>query len=120
MEQYSQYYNVFIQQVLQLLAPVVAAMVVGYGIQGFRWMQQKIKNEQPDVYGVLSFVTAAAVKSAEQAKIANLIQDKKAYAITLIEERLKTYGITLELHDIEAEVEKAVYEEFQADQSYVE
>jgi hypothetical protein len=52
------------------------------------------------------------VQAAEQAKIAGLIQEKKAYALALAQEWLKSRGWKLDIILIEGLIEQAVFEEF--------
>ena len=112
MSEYSPYLSLFLGEFLKIVLPILAVMLGGLVVQGVRLLEEKIKNERPDAYAVLAFLAAAAVKSAEQAKLAGLIEDKKIYAIDFITARLAIYGLELNIGDIETEIEKAVFEEF--------
>jgi len=104
------YLSAFLEPFLVIVLPILATFLAGLVVQQIRLVQEKIKNERPDIYGILAFLTEAAVKSAEQAKIAELIDDKKAYAIQFVQDRLATYGIKMDVSLIAAEIEKAVFE----------
>lgn len=117
MEQVNPYLSVFVSEFLKIVLPVLATLLAGLAIQGLRWLEAKIKAERPDAYETLAFLASAAVKAAEQANVAGLITDKKAYAIDFITKRLATYGLNLDVADIEAEIEKAVFEEINQDKA---
>lgn len=109
--EYGPFLNTFLEEFLKIVLPVLATLLAGLAIQGVRWLEEKIKSERPDIYMTLSWLASAAVKSAEQAGAAGLIEDKKKYALDLIQKRLVEYGITVDISEIEAEIEKAVFEE---------
>jgi len=55
-----------------------------------------------------------AVMAAEQAGAAELIKDKKVYAFDIAERWLELRGIKIDLDLIDAAIEAAVYEKFNA------
>ena len=103
--------NIFLSEFLKIVLPILAVFLAGLVIQGIRWAEAKIKAERPDVYDTLAFLASAAVKSAEQANFAGLVEDKKTYAVDFVTRRLTEYGFNIDIKDIEAEIEKAVFEE---------
>jgi hypothetical protein len=110
MDQLNPYLSMFLQEFLKIVLPVLAVALAGLVVQGIRWLEAKIKEARPDIYETLAWLADAAVKSAEQAKVAGLVEDKKNYAVDFVQRRLATYGINLDVKEIEAEVEKAVLE----------
>lgn len=66
----------------------------------------------PQVMETLLVYVREVVKAAEQAKIAELIDDKKQYAFSAIEAYLKTLGFDLDIDAIDALIEAAVFDEF--------
>lgn len=69
----------------------------------------------PQVMETLLVYVREVVKAAEQAKIAELIDDKKQYAFSAIEAYLKTLGFDLDIDAIDALIEAAVFDEFNRD-----
>jgi hypothetical protein len=102
----------FLYSLAGVLVPVLATMVAGYAIQGIRYLEQKIKNERPDVYATLMFVAKEAVHAAEQSGFAGLVEDKKAFALAYLQRELDARGIKgFDLTTLEDKIEAAVFEE---------
>jgi len=103
--------NAFLGTFLSIVLPVLAAFLAGLAVQGIRWLNAKIKSEKPKEYEILAFLANAAVKAAEQAKVGELIENKKEFAIAYVEKWMGSYGFTFDLDSIAEEIERAVYDE---------
>ena len=73
--------------------------------------------KQPDLTYEVMKVTRLAIAAAEQAGAANLINDKKKYALNIAEKWLSDAGIKIDLDLISAAIEAAVFAEFNRDKS---
>jgi hypothetical protein len=96
----------FIQALTVALVPALVAALVAYITRKL----QEIKLAQPDITRALSFMMPIFVQAAEQAKLAELIEDKKEYAISLAQTWLNEKGWKLDLALISGVVEQAVNE----------
>jgi LL-H family phage holin len=98
----------FLIVVLPVLASALAAVAVNY----FRLLEQRIKNEKPDVYKILDIIVRQAVSAAEQLGLNGEIADKKAYAIKYVQDMLNAYGFDeIDVALIDAKIEAAVFDE---------
>lgn len=98
----------FLAIVLPVLVSAVAAVAVNY----FRLLEQRIKNEKPDLYKVLDILVKQGVSAAEQLGLNGEIADKKAYAIKYVQDMLAQYGLKgIDVSVIEAKIEAAVFDE---------
>jgi uncharacterized metal-binding protein len=105
-------WNKLAQDLLTLVLPLVAVALVGWLGTQAKLVLAKAKNYAPDLFTALEEAAIIAVKAAEQSKLAGLIDDKKAYALTIAENFLETKGLKVDLHLIDAAIEKAVGEMF--------
>ncbi len=101
---------------LALIAAIVPSLVSWIKAQT-TLLIEKARLNAPDVTQALIEAAYFAVKAAEQSKLAGLIEDKKDYAIDVAEAWLEAKGIKIDLHLIEAAIEKAVGEEFPREKS---
>lgn len=105
-------WNTILSSVLQavlivLLPPVIAAFVRWIWAQGSA-LWESIQSTRPGLAEILEQVSIFAVKAAEQAGLAGLIEDKKEYALSIAEIWLADQGITIDLVLVDAAIEKAV------------
>lgn len=99
---------------IAILPPLAAAMVawmVAKAKEG--WARAKLWN--PTVTDLIEEAAKFAVRAAEQAGAAELIADKKAYALQIAEAWLAQRNITTDLDLIDAAIEAAVLELFNED-----
>ena len=100
----------FAEAVILAAVPIIVPLVIG-------WLFRKYQNATREIDSGLDWAlrTAAsiAVQAAEQSGLADLISDKKTYAIEVAEKHLVAAGLTgIDLDLIGAAIEAAVYENF--------
>lgn len=112
-------WNSILSGVLQAVLIAAIPPLVAAGVQ---WLLAKAKlalakvaESKPGIMEMLEFAAEFAVKAAEQAQLGKLIEDKKAYAVGVAEKWLETKGLQVDLDLIEAAIEKAVLEIFNAE-----
>jgi len=98
--------------ILLALAPVVAGYVASWVIAKARMAWMQFRESNADYAYMLESIAAIAVKAAEQAQLAELIDDKKSYAVQTVQAWLDERGFKIDLVVIEAAIEAAVYDEF--------
>ena len=99
---------------IAILPPLVVALITFLIVKAKEvWARAKAWN--PTVTEYLEKAARFAVQAAEQAGAADLIEDKKQYAIQIAEAWLEANHITTDLHLIDAAIEKAVLELFNSD-----
>ena len=103
-------WGAIITNVLIAVLPVLAASVAAwFGAQARAvWVQWS--EAKPDVANVVHDFAVAAVKAAEQAGLAGLVEDKKAYALAQVQMWVAKYGLEVEVELIDAAIEQAVGE----------
>jgi len=102
----------FLAIVLPVLVSALAAVAVNY----FRLLEQRIKNEKPQLFVILDVLVKQAVQAAEQLGLNGEIADKKAYAIDYVQKMLDSYGFKdIDVSLIEAKIESAVFAEINKD-----
>lgn len=94
--------------ILPPLAVAIVSVILGYA-KGL-WAKAKLLN--PTITDYLEIAAEFAVQAAEQAGAANLIEDKKQYAIEIAERWLLARNMTIDINLIDAAIEKAVAELF--------
>lgn len=110
--EFSQVLSSFIETFLIACATAFAPLAVAWIIGRVRLVWGQLKAERTAEAYVLEELAGMAVKAAEQAKVAELIDDKKTYALSVMESWLEQRGYSINLHAISAAIEAAVYEEF--------
>lgn len=101
-----------VEGVLLALAPVMAGYIASWLIAKARMAWSEYKAQHVDYAYMLESIARIAVKAAEQAQIAELIEDKKSYAVQTVQAWLDEKGFKIDLLVIEAAIEAAVYDEF--------
>jgi Bacteriophage holin of superfamily 6 (Holin_LLH) len=102
----------FVQAMLLAIAPVLGVFVVKAVIAWGKKLAAEAKEANPDLFEQMQWVARTAVKAAEQSGAVTLGQEKKAYAINIIEKWLESKGVTIDVDAIDAVVEAAVYDYF--------
>jgi hypothetical protein len=97
---------------LQAILPLLAVAASGWLVSKARLYWAQFKEAQPNVANTLGWAASVAVSAAEQAGAAQLIQDKKAYALQVAQALLKARGIGIDLIALDGAIEAAVYDRF--------
>lgn len=104
-----------IEAILIAILPPLVAFLVSVGLAYAKRVWGDLKQRYPTVTELIEQAAVFAVQAAEQAGAAELIKDKKEYAIQIAEAWLEANHITTDLHLIDAAIEKAVLELFNSD-----
>ena len=104
-----------LEAVLIAILPPLAAALVGLIVGHAKrlWAEAKLLN--PTLTDLIEQAAEFAVLAAEQAGAAELIEDKKQYAIEIAERWLLTKNLDLDINLIDAAIEKAVLELFNSE-----
>jgi hypothetical protein len=102
----------FFESLALAIAPILAAALAAYLVTLAAKIWKQIKTDRPDIAYILLAGARMAVQAAEQAGLAGLIENKKAYALDFLENYLKTQGIPINIKLLDAAIEAAVYNEF--------
>ena len=103
-----------LQGLLEFLLPIVAVAIISVLVSWAKLLWQKARLWNPDATDLLEEAAKVAVTAAEQAGAAKLISDKKVYAMDIAERWLELRGVHIDLDLIDAAIEAAVYEKFNA------
>lgn len=106
-----------LQSVLGYVLPLLAVSLTGLVVAKIRETWRRIEMKRPDLTYEVMKVTRLAIAAAEQAGAANLINDKKKYALNIAEKWLSDAGIKIDLDLISAAIEAAVFDEFNQNKS---
>jgi len=104
-----------IEAILIAILPPLAVVIVSAAVAYAKRLWNDLKLSYPSVTDLVEQAAVFAVQAAEQAGAADLIEDKKQYAIQIAEAWLEANHITTDLHLIDAAIEKAVLELFISD-----
>ena len=97
-----------LQKILEAILPILATALTGWALAQARLAWGKFAETKPDVAHFLAQAAAFGVGAAEQMGLAELIDDKKSYALQIAEDWLALKGIKVDLHLLDAAIEKAV------------
>lgn len=113
MKELMEFLSVFAEGVLLAIAPVLASMVAAWLIAKIKeaWAAARIAVGEEWAW-VLDMAATKAVYAAEQAKLGELIENRKAYALDLAQQFLKDRGYEIDLALIDAAIEAAILEQF--------
>lgn len=103
--------NILTAMLLALIGATVPALIKLLLAEATRRLAQA-KEYQPQLTDWIVMSAEFAVKAAEQSGLAGLIEDKKQYALSVAEAWLETKGIRVDLHLLDAAIEKAVLDNF--------
>ena len=101
-----------IEAILIAILPPLVAFLVSIGLAYAKRVWGDLKQRYPSVTELIEEAAVFAVQAAEQAGAAELIKDKKEYAIQIAEAWLVANHITTDIDLIDAAIEKAVLELF--------
>ena len=101
-----------IEAILIAILPPLVAFLVSVGLAYAKRVWGDLKQRYPTVTELIEEAAVFAVQAAEQAGAAELIKDKKEYAIQIAEAWLEANHITTDIDLIDAAIEKAVLELF--------
>lgn len=104
-----------LQAVLIVVLPPVAVFIVKFLQAKILMLWEEAKAWSPTITELVEQAARFAVVAAEQAGAAQLIQDKKAYAIEIAGDWLLEHGVDVNLDLVSAAIEKAVLEYFHPD-----
>lgn len=102
----------FLNEFLPAVAGVLATLLTTWGMLKIKQLWAEMKNDRPDLTFWLEHFAGLAVKAAEQAGASQFIDDKKSYAIQIVERLLQERGLAIDLDLVDAAVEAAVLTEF--------
>lgn len=115
-----EFVNMFIEKLMMYMLPPLAALIAAWIVAQIKLVLAKAKSYNPDVMYQVEWVTGLVVKAAEQAGIAGLISDKKAWALEQAEKMLLAQGLTVDLEIIATAIESAVWTEINSQPEAVE
>jgi hypothetical protein len=101
-----------IEAILIAILPPLAVALVSFVVAKAKEVWARAKQWNPTVTEYIEQAARFAVQAAEQAGAAELIKDKKEYAIQIAEAWLVANHITTDIDLIDAAIEKAVLELF--------
>ena len=101
-----------IEAILIAILPPLAVVIVSAAVAYAKKLWADLKQRYPSVTDLVEQAAVFAVQAAEQAGAAELIKDKKQYAIQIAEAWLEANHITTDIDLIDAAIEKAVLELF--------
>ena len=104
-----------IEAILIAILPPLAVVLVSVVLAHAKKLWADLKQRYPSVTDLVEQAAVFAVQAAEQAGAAELIKDKKEYAIQIAEAWLVANHITTDIDLIDAAIEKAVLELFNSD-----
>ena len=102
----------FVQAFLMASIPPLAGMLAAWLLGHVRKVWQQVKDNAGDWVWLLDEAARIAVRAAEQMELAEIISDKKQYAVATVDAFLKEKGFNVDLSLIEAAIEAAVLREF--------
>ena len=107
-------FSAVLQKLLEVFLPILAVALVGFLAAKIKYWLAESKAWNPKITSLLEEAAVFAVTAAEQAGAAKLIEDKKTYAFDVAERWLELRGVHIDLDLIDAAIESAVYEKFNA------
>lgn len=103
--------NKVIVAILGLIAVPIGTMV-GYWLKKqIDKVTAEIQAAQPDVFDLLQKFAVSAVQAAEQSGLLETGEAKKEFAIAQVEKWLNQFGIDVDLDQVDAAIEAAVFAE---------
>ena len=101
--------NKILQAVLEVALPILVSAAATWAVGKAREVFQRLKEDKPETYYILREIVERAVVSAEQIyQGAGRGEEKKEYVLNLIENYLKSRGIVIDAHMINAYIEAEV------------
>ena len=106
-----------LSDILAALLPILVTAAIAAMGAWFKAQLARAKSYAPDVFDQLTYIAEKAVQAAEQAGAAEIITNKKSYALTVAEGWLATKAIKVGLHLIDAAIESAGLNEINKDKT---
>ena len=97
-----------LQKILEAILPILATALTGWLVAQARLAWGRFAETKPDIARILAQAADFGVGAAEQMGLAGFIDDKKSYALQIAEDWLALKGIKIDLHLLDAAIEKAV------------
>lgn len=94
--------------IITACVPILVAFVVAWLKSLYNQEVAKLSLSQRNA---LDWAVHIAVSSAEQAGINEMVSDKKAYAIQVVQNLLASRGVKMDLESIDQAIEAAVYDD---------
>jgi hypothetical protein len=104
-----EYISKLLQNLLLAILPILAAQGVAILIAVYKSKRAEMTERQQ---WILDNAVRVAVVAAEQLYKAGNGDEKKAYALQVAENWIAEKGLTVDLHLLEAQIEAAVFEQF--------
>lgn len=104
------FWSVFLQKVLMEAGPILAGALALWLLAQARVAWYKAKEYWPTITYKIEMAAEIAVKAAEQAGAAALIEDKKKYAIEFAAAWLAKQGLKIDVALIEGAIEAKVFD----------
>ena len=99
-----------LQAVLEVALPILVSAAATWMVGKAREVFQKLKEEKPETYIILSEIVSRAVDAAEQIyKGKGRGEEKKRYVLNLIDKYLLERGIAIDSNIIMSYIEAEVY-----------
>lgn len=92
--------------------PILSAQLMGFLFQVYKAKRAELNLKQQ---ALLDFGVYMAIQAAEQVYGVGEGDKKKEYALTVAEDWVAKYGLTLDFHLLEAKIEAEVYSQFNKD-----
>lgn len=101
------------QELINVVAPVLATLIVGLGALVLRSVDKWLKaNISAREYGILAAIAATATQAVEQQYLTEEGDTKKTLAHQYADKMLRSKGINLDFDAIDAAIEAAVLVQF--------
>lgn len=108
----------FVYLFLSAAMPVLVGYLVALLDKQVKLAKAKLQAEQPAIYAQLDAIIKMGVFAAEQAGMNGWIEDKKEYALGIIQKELDARGFSgFDAAQLEAKLEAAVFEQLNKDKS---
>ncbi len=104
--------SVFLQNVLAGVLPILFSLIAAWLIAKVKLAWQEWKVAHTATADILESIAKVAVLAAEQSAASGFIEDKKAYALEVVENYLTKLGLKIDVGSIQAAIEAAVMSEF--------
>ena len=111
----SNFWYKLLQDIIVLAVTAIAPALFALIVVIIKKKYAEFKSYANDYGWDLDQIANMAVKAAEEAKFAGLIEDKMAYALDIAQKQLDKKGIKIDLAVIKAAIEAAVYSEMNKD-----
>lgn len=103
--------NKVLVAVLGIIAVPVGTMIGFYVKKLIDKATAEIEAAAPDTFDLLQKFAVAAVQAAEQSGLVKTGEEKKAFALAQVEAWLSQYGIDIDMDQVDAAIESAVFAE---------